>query len=40
MFTGNRSIKMELGVILIAGLYLMGLGSGFAGENRAMAGGN
>jgi hypothetical protein len=29
---------MELGVILIAGLYLMGLGSGFAGENRAMAG--
>ena len=38
MFTRNRNIKIGLGVILIAGLYLMGLGSGFAGENRAMTG--
>jgi hypothetical protein len=38
MFTRNRDIKIGLGVILITGLYLMGLGSGFAGENRAMTG--
>jgi hypothetical protein len=38
MFTRNGNIKIGLGVILVAGLYLMGLGSGFAGENRAMTG--
>jgi hypothetical protein len=38
MFTRNRNLKIGLGVILVAGLYLLGLGSGFAGENRAMTG--
>jgi hypothetical protein len=38
MFTRNRNIKIGLGTILIVGLCLLGLISGFAAENRAMAG--
>ena len=38
MFKGDSKIKIGLGVILIVGLCLLGLGSGFAAENRAMSG--
>lgn len=38
MFKRDSKIKIGLGVILIVGLCLLGLGSGFAGENRAMSG--
>jgi hypothetical protein len=38
MFKRVSNIQIELGVILIVGLCLLGLESGFAGENRAMSG--
>lgn len=38
MFKQDSKIKIGLGAILIVGLCLLGLGSGFAGENRAMSG--
>ncbi|TSA47778.1 MAG: hypothetical protein D4R56_01565 [Deltaproteobacteria bacterium] len=38
MFTRDSNIQKGLGVILIVGLCLLGLVSGFAGENRAMSG--
>jgi hypothetical protein len=38
MFKRDSQLKIGIGAILIGGLYLLGLGSGFAGENRAMSG--
>ena len=38
MFTRKRNIQIGLGVILMVGLCLLGLESGFAGENRTMSG--
>ena len=38
MFKRDSHIKIGLVVILVVGSYLLGLESGFAGENRAMTG--
>ena len=38
MLKGNCKIKIGLGVILVLGLCLLGSGSGFTAENRAMIG--
>lgn len=38
MFKRDSKIRIVLRVILIVGLYLLGLESGIAGENRAMSG--